>query len=446
MKSLYFKPFTVFVIFCISVVTSAQNGNMSIEKVLEIDKVPADFPVGFCLLTHGNRQYAAYYNADREMTVACRTLDSDRWDYKVLDNKVGWDSHNSIVLKIDSKGYIHVSGNMHASPLIYYISRNPFDIQSLEKQSILTGKEENRMTYPHFMDGPNGEFLYHYRMGGSGNGYEIYNVWDAEKREWQRYLDQPLTDGRGERNAYMSQPTLGPDGYFHMIWVWRETPDCATNHTLSYARSKDMKHWESIRGEKVELPMTLDEKSLYVDATQPGGGLFNPGIRLGFDATGKPVIGYHKYDKDMNTQLYISRFENGNWTNEQITDWKFRWIFQGNGSIASELILGNFRLSDDGRFVFGYWRKDTGSKELLLDAKTFKIVGEREATPNYPPSIDNVESTFPGIRVMKAFDTGKSPDGSTYMLRWETLNVNRDRKPEGELPPPCILRLYKYSK
>jgi hypothetical protein len=73
------------------------EGNISsrfkVEKSLDIAEVPADFPVGFCLLTVGKHQYVAYYDKDRNMTVASRTVGSDKWRYQVLPSKVGWDSH-----------------------------------------------------------------------------------------------------------------------------------------------------------------------------------------------------------------------------------------------------------------------------------------------------------------------------------------------------------------
>jgi hypothetical protein len=418
-----------------------------IEEVCDISRVPASFPVGFALLTHGNQQFVAYYDAEKNMTVASRSLDSKTWDYKVLDSQIGWDSHNFIVLKIDSEGYIHVSGNMHVGPLIYYKSTKPLDIQSLTRIAVMVGSEEDRMTYPVFMDGPKGEFLFHYRYGESGNGYEIYNVWNPRKQTWSRYLDTPLIDGKGERNAYMEGPDLGPDNYYHLVWVWRETYDCATNHTLSYARSKDLLHWESVTGKSVPLPITIEEQSLIVDPTPPGGGLYNPGIRLIFDPYGKVLIGYHKYDKDMNTQLFVSRYENGKWTNKQVTDWNLHWIFQGGGCVINELTIDKTKVlsNGNGQVTFGYHRRDTGSGEILLDGKTLDPVGERPYTYKYPKSLDTVESTFPDMVVSKTFDAGKSlRQNETYMLRWETLPENRDLKREGELPPPSTLRIYKF--
>jgi len=425
--------------------------NYRIAEIVDIAHVPAAFPVGFALQTHGDKQFVAYYDSAKNMTVASRNLNSSKWDYKVLDTRVGWDSHNYIAMKIDAAGYLHVSGNMHCVPLIYYRSAKPLDIQSLERVTSLVGHEENRMTYPNFMDGPNGEFLYHYRHGESGNGYEVYDKWNPQTMTWSRYLDKPLIDGEGKRNAYMVGPRLGPDNYFHMIWVWRETPDCATNHSLSYARSKDLLHWENVKGKKINSPITFEDKSLIVDGSLPGRGLFNPGIRLGFDPQGKVIIGYHRYDMDMNTQMFISRFENGQWTNQQLTEWDLKWIFYGGGSVGdSKLIIDTPESQPDGTIAFGYHRKDkeNGDGVLILDGKTLKPIGERPYTYPYPIEIDKVESDFPGMRVNKSsgFLWAEDHDDISYMLRWETLTSNRDTLRSGPLPPPSMLKVYKIIK
>ena len=433
------KLFTIFVLICAVTGCSQVDGR---QDVLDIGLVPASFPVGFGLYSFGNHQFVTYYDSAHYMTIASRTLDAKVWDYQRLDTRVGWDSHNSVIVKVDAKGYIHVVGNLHVTPLIYFRSAKPLDIHSMERIPQMVGRDENRTTYPIFMNGPKGEFLFHYRQGASGNGFEVYNIWDADRQVWTRLLDKPLIDGLGERNAYMQEPVAGPDGYFHLIWVWRETPDCATNHTLSHARSKDLINWESIDAKKVTLPITLDKKELWVDDTPPGGGLFNPGIRINFDQSGKVMIGYHKYDEKMNTQLFIARFDNGSWQKQQVTNWDFPWNFQGGGSVEAELTIDTPKPLDGNLIAFGYNRKDIGHKVLVLDAKTLKYVREEDYTYPYPEEINIVESTFPRMRVNTRFDSGKPSDGKRYMLRWETLPPNRDRKPEGELPGPSMLRLY----
>lgn len=62
-------------------VANASPSPLTVADSLEIAKVPADFRVGFSLLTTSERQYAAYYDAERRMTVASRALDYRHKEY-----------------------------------------------------------------------------------------------------------------------------------------------------------------------------------------------------------------------------------------------------------------------------------------------------------------------------------------------------------------------------
>jgi len=413
-----------------------------------IGYVPSGFPVGFALTTCGNRQYVAFYDSTHAITVACRSLNSQKWDFQKLDSKVAWDSHNYLSLAIDKLGYIHLSGNMHSGPLIYFKSSEPFNIHSLKKLNSMLGKEEDVTTYPEFMTDPKGELIFHYRYGRSGSGYEVYNILNTNTQQWNRLLNKPLTDGRSLRNAYMQGPVLGKDGYYHLIWVWRDSPDCSTNHSLSYARSKDLLHWESVRGEKVELPITIDYPQLVVDSAPVKGGLINIGIKIGFDSQNRLLIGYHKYDEKVNTQLFITRFEQGKWISKQLSHWNYRWDFKGMGTIVNEILIESPRASAKaGELVFGFHHNAKyGNGQVIINEKTLEPIAIEEFEAGYPKELDNVQSTFPGMLVNTAFDKGKSPDGTQYLLRWETLSPNRDEKREGVLPPASRLQLYELKK
>jgi len=414
-------------------------------STIPVAKVPASFPVNFALYTAGEKQYVAFYDSNHRMTLACRELNDTIWDFKQLDSKVGWDSHNYLTMMVDDEGYIHLVGNIHSSQLIYFRSAAPFDIHSMQALHAMTGKEEDVTTYPVFMRGPKGELIFHYRYGRSGSGYEVFNLWNAEKRQWTRLLDRPLTDGRGQMNAYMQGPTLGPDGYYHLIWVWRNTPDCATNHTLSHARSKDLMHWESIRGEKVELPLTIDYKELFVDTTPVNGGLINIGIKIGFDCIGKILIGYHKYDAEGNTQLFLARFVGEKWLNKQVTTWNYRWDFKGYGTIVNELLIESPMPLNRGKNVaYAYHHIKYGDGQVVVANKTLKPITVQPIETPYPRDIDNVRSSIPGMIVNKVFDTGEAVKGTQYLLRWETLSPNRDQKREKDLPPDTMLELVVY--
>ena len=233
------------------------GGAPATVEMLDITDVWSGHPVAFSLVTRGDQQFAAFFDANRRMTVAQRTLGTTAWQLTRLDNTLGWDSHNYVTMAIDSTGFVHVAGNMHNVPLIYYRSTRALDASSLARVTSMVGSNEQSVTYPEFFQGPTGNLVFIYRDGGSGNGNHIFNTYDTGTRAWRRLLGTPLTDGQGQRNAYPVGPVLGPDGFYHLVWVWRDTPDAATNHDLSYAKSRDLVQWQSAAGTPLTLPVTL---------------------------------------------------------------------------------------------------------------------------------------------------------------------------------------------
>ena len=416
-----------------------------IVERIPLDTVPADFPVEFALFSRDDLQVAAYYDAEHRMTLAARRFGDDRWQTVRLPSLVPWDSHNYLALHIDPEGYIHLAGNMHSDSLQYFRSARPWEIGTMQRLP-MTGREEDVTTYPAFLHSSSGELIFHYRYGISGNGYEIYNRWDAAAQRWHRLSDRPLIDGQGERNAYMEGPVAGPDGRYHLIWVWRETPDCATNHTLCYARSRDLVHWESIAGEPVGQPILLADSVLCVDDVPERGGLINGGAKLGFDREQRPVIVYHKFDARGNTQLYLTRYEAGAWRSTVQTDWDYRWDFGGYGSIDFELTVDRPFLTPDGRIAVDYERRGLGRRRLTSDGRTLRPLADEPQPARWPAEIADLRSPFEGMMLHTATDGGLLPDGTTMLLRWETMPPNRDRRRTGEVPATGVLELYRIEK
>lgn len=412
--------------------------------ILEVDRVPSWFPVDFALFTTDSVQYVAYYDTAHTMTIAVRDLESHQWDIQKLPSKVGWDSHNYLSVMVDSLGYIHLVGNMHSSRLVYFKSSEPHNIHSLEAIHQMVGTEEDVITYPNFIVDKHGKIIFHYRYGRSGDGYEVYNYLNVENQQWKRLLDVPLMDGEGKMNAYMTGPVRGPDDYYHMIWVWRDTWDCSTNHTLSYARSRNLIDWESIRGVKIELPITYDQEALYVDTTPPKGGLINIGIEIGFDSDNKPLIGYHKYGDEGNTQLFIARYEDNRWNRHEVTDWDYRWDFKGMGTIENELLIESPFVEEGTGVVFGYHHVKYGNGQIILDEYNLEPVSTRDFLKSYPGIIDSVRSDYPGMQVNKVLDHGTYKGEFQYLLRWESLPPNRDDVIEEDKPAPSMLEVIKF--
>lgn len=428
--------------------TATAAGRAAAEATaLDLEPVWSAHPVGFCLLTRPPHQFAAYYDAGRRMTVAQRRLDGTAWRFTKLDTAVGWDSHNYVTMALDRAGRLHVSGNMHCVPLIYYRSETPFDAATLKRMPGMTGDREKRATYPVFLRDRAGALVFRYRDGSSGNGDDLYNVYDETTAAWRRLLDQPLLAGGGLMNAYCSVPERGPDGRFHIVWVWRDTGDCASNHDLCYARSDDLVKWTDSAGRPLALPITVATAEV-VDPVPPRGGLINVNRELGFDHAGRPVLTYHKYDAAGDLQAYAARREAGGWVIRQLSDWKgYRWEFGGGGTIQVEVRIGGAVPAGEGRLAVDY-RYGRGSGTWILDESTLKpIPGAKRPPggPGLPHAFTKVESKFPGMLKKVAHDVGEPTAGSQYALVWETLDANRDRPRTPPLPEPSMLRLVRWD-
>ena len=415
----------------------------TVAQSIPVEPVWSGHPVGFCLLTKPPYQFVAYYDAQRRMSVARRSLDSTQWNITKLPSTLGWDSHNYVTLALDRDGHIHVSGNMHCVPLVYFRSTKPLDATTLVRVPSMVGNREQRTTYPVFLRDRAGALVFRYRDGGSGNGDDLYNVYDEKTHSWQRLMSEPLTAGLGRMNAYCSVPERGPDGRFHIVWVWRDTPDCATNHDISYARSDDLVHWTDARGRPLKLPITVETGDI-VDKVPPGGGLINVNRELGFDHAGRPVVSYHKYDARGDLQVYVARHDGESWKIVQVSAWKdYRWNFSGGGSIQVEVTVGAVRPVGGGRLALNY-RYPRGSGTWILDEQTLRpIPGAKapvEPRPVPAPFLKR-ESDFPGMQKRSRPDSGEPPPGLRFALTWETLGTNRDRPRDPPLPEPSMLRV-----
>ena len=414
------------------------------QSTMELDDVWAGTSAQFDVYTAEEDQFVAFYAADRSITVGQRRLGEDQWTYITLpeDRKVKWDAHNDLVLAVDEAGHVHLSGNMHVHPLKYYRTSKPVDVTTFERIETMVGSDEDRVTYPQFIDGPDGELVYKYRDGSSGAGNWIYNVYDTTTQSWERLLDEPLTYGGDAMNAYPHGPMLGPDGRYHLCWVWRDHPGAQTNHDISYARSPDLRTWETAAGTPLSLPITINSGDL-IDPVPPYGGMINGNTKIGFDYEDRIIISYHKFDADGNTQVYNARFEQNRWHRYRTSDWQYRWAFGGGGSIPFEITIGPVE-RHDGSLVQTYDHIKYGAGKWVLDEKTLQPTAWYTPWNEYPPDITTVDSDRPDMQVNIATDSGQPSDDRHYILRWEALRPNRDR-PRRETPPPTKLTIHGFD-
>lgn len=397
----------------------------------------ASHPVngGNCLISDGTCQYLAFYDGDHQATVAKRKLGTTDWEFAKLPEKVGWDTHNRLVLFLDREGYLHLTGNMHASPLRYYRTAKPGDIQTFEPIHTWTGKDEERVTYPTLLKLRDGSIHMMYRLGGSGNGKNILVHYSEKDRKWTG--DEAFLSGMESEPDSNAYPFGGIQedrrGILHIAWCWRETPDVETNFDICYARGEDggrsWKHWD---GTEYELPIR-PENAEVVDDIPQRAGLMNGGT-LVIDGEGNPYIGYTRFDAAGHNQIFVATPAGKAWRIFQLTNWETRFWFEGRGTIPEYPPIPRLSLRQDGRIGVRYG----GGKVTPPEGE---IVFTREDLLDSKPgefAIQPVADDGPGIPDILAVNQGPLPNGETHYLTQEVDKPNRDRKPENPKKPTMI--------
>lgn len=282
------------------------------------------------VVSHGRTQYAAYYDAEANVILAKRTLGSSDWEtHKTQYQGKVRDAHNVISIMIDGAGYLHVSWDHHGHPLRYARSVAPGSLELSDKLPML-GEKEARVTYPEFYRLPDGDLIFLYRDGSSGNGNLMINRYAVKTEKWTRVQDA-LVNGEGQRNAYWQMCTDAV-GAIHLSWVWRETGDVATNHDIAYAKSTDGgKTWQRSDGSRYELPITAANAEYAVRIPQ-GRELINT-TSMCASSDGRPyIVSYWRPEGSDVPQYQLVYHDAAAWRIAQIGQRTTPFRLSGGGS------------------------------------------------------------------------------------------------------------------
>jgi hypothetical protein len=281
-------------------------------------------------------QFAAYYrtvtgSSTRRVTVARRLLGSSSWDiFNYVNgfsdpNSNATDSHNTISFGIDGEGFMHMSWGMHNNSLIYrkstasVLNSSPI---AFGNNLAMTGANENLVTYPQFYNQPDGDLLFFYRNGASGDGNTFLNRYDTATDAWS-VVQHPLFDGlTSSVNAYFNTLAFDSQGDLHATWTDRGTPAFQTNHNIYYARSPDAGvTWTKMDGTPYVMPITEPTAELVVPIPQ-NSTLINQ-ASMTVDQNDNPLVatwwapGTAQGDF---TRQYMLAYYNGNaWQTSQIS-------------------------------------------------------------------------------------------------------------------------------
>jgi rhamnogalacturonyl hydrolase YesR len=282
------------------------------------------------LVTWKDTQYIAYYDSAQNLVLGRRRTGSSQWEVRVTQYKGdATDAHRSISIMVDGGGYLHVSWNHHNNGLHYCRSVRPGSLE-LGAEMPMTGKKEQRVSYPEFYRLANGNLLFFYRDGSSGNGDLMLDRYDWKKQRWTQVQDG-WVNGEGQRNAYW-QMTTDKQGVIHLSWVWRETGDVATNHDLCYAKSRDEgRTWEKSNGERYRLPITAATAE-YACKIPQNSELINT-TTMAADDAGHPYIATYWRQVNESVPQYRLVYNDGKqWKVQQVSDRKQAFSLSGGGT------------------------------------------------------------------------------------------------------------------
>lgn len=407
------------------------------QAIVDVDKVWAGARVDFAAIHDGKRYVVGYYDQERWLTIA--NIDAN--SHEVLRQKLpsrfgGWDSHNSVALAVDRNGLLHVAANMHAEQLNYFRSAAPG--QPLARVSMTTS-DDDLVTYPQFVTTSDGDLLFFYRAGRSGNGTWKVNRWDGQR--WTGLSREPFLSDRGfgrSVSGYPSRFAVAADGYIHLAIVWRLTTDAATNVRLSYAKTRDFVRWFDSQNRPLKFPLSAEATETVLH-TGPNAGLLN-NAKVSLDPRGRPVIVFTRQDAAGRNTVELAIADGGQWrfvlaeTSERGVDVK------GTGSLPNTVALSEVDFSRPDRPAMYYRFPGTAGVRDVLDPATLA-----------PACIEKVASEVTAKLADRPIPTMR-PQALTIdreaTLVWSAQPANQDRAPPCTevaplacKPPPSTLKL-----
>jgi hypothetical protein len=311
------------------------------------------------LASHDDTQYAAYYDDSARVVLAKRRIGSTTWTRSrtPYTNNVS-DAHNAIAIAVDGSGVLHVAWAEHDRALHYARSVRAGSLV-LGPRERMTGLREERVTYPQFYTLPGGDLLFAYRDGQSGRGDVLLDRYDVRRRTW-RVLQHPLISGEGKRNAYVNQLAIDARGGWHLSWVWRESPDVASNHDVLYAHSPDEgRSWRTSSGAAYALPITAQTAEVAWPVPQ-GSELINQ-TSGAVDREGRPVIATYWRDAGSEVpQLRLVWHDGARWRASRVGERTLAFRLSGGGTKRIPLSRPQVLVGRSGDVIVVYRDQERG--------------------------------------------------------------------------------------
>jgi hypothetical protein len=335
-------------------------------------------------------QYVAYYDSTGHVVLAKRKTGTAAWEVKPTryTGNIN-DAHNTISIMIDGKGYLHMSWDHHNNQLNYCKSAAPGSLELTDKMPMLNTNETS-VSYPEFYKLPSGDLLFFYRDGASGRGNLVLNRYYTAQQKWER-VQNNLIDGEGQRSAYW-QACVDNKGVFHISWVWRESPDVASNHDLCYASSADGgKTWQKSGGETQSIPINAGNAQI-IQVIPQKSDLINS-TSMATDAKGQPYIATYWRPANSNSPEYEVVYRDGkNWKLQQFSKRSMPFSLSGGGT--KRIPISRPQILVDGKKVYLLFRDSARNNRLSVTYSKNIKKGEWKTIDLTNESIGQSEPSF----------------------------------------------------
>jgi hypothetical protein len=344
------------------------------------------------LASDDSTQYAAYYDDSAHVVLAKRRIGSVAWRLArtPYTNDVS-DAHNAIAIAVDGSGVLHVAWAEHNKPLHYARAVRAGSLE-LGPPERMTGLREERVTYPQFYSLPNGDLLFVYRDGQSGNGDVLLDRYDVGRGTW-RVVQHPLIAGEGKRNAYVNLLAIDARGGWHLSWVWRDSPDVASNHDVMYAHSADEgRSWRTSSGTAYTLPITAARAEV-AWAVPQGSELINQ-TSGAVDRSGRPLIATYWRDAGSEVpQLRLVWHDGNRWRSSIVGRRTLPFRLSGGGTKRIPLSRPQALVSRAGEVIVVYRDQERGGG-ITVARSTDPARSRWTVSDLWPSSVGQWEPTY----------------------------------------------------
>lgn len=445
-------------------------------------------PTGQSVLTSGNTQYVAFYDTQRYLSVASRTLSGSApacaagtltsgWCIFRSGHRVNDDQHNYVTMQLDGQGQLHVMGNLMVGTIVAEQKVTPNDKGELPSKALgeqgaylrtskagdvstlsalpftVPGIDNTRMTYPSFTR-VDDKLILRFRQDK-----ETYLAqYDNATKGWVSLLggSKPLFATDDTRRAYPTDfvaQTVNGKTTYGMAWSWDGFLDengkvgergFGSRSTFSYAQSTDLKNWTTANGTPLSTPLTYEQTTTVPGLSiDPDAGL-KQGITepsLGLNGLGYPVVTYTRATTGANPtmQAFATSFRPGAQGSADGT-WKVTQVTRGDQNIIPDNVSDSrapwnlqaiwaarpYGAKQPTWMYMGYVYV-TGFGRVIIDTSTGEIVADLPGTTGTSPRVsgDEVANSAQDLG-------GRRADGSLAVLFWPSWPAVQNDNPKNQ--------------